>query len=151
MTDNLQFGAASAQDIPQLCCLLAILFEQEHEFAVNAPRQQTALRLLLAQPQQATILVARQQADIIGMVSLQYSISTALGGSVATLEDLVVDPAYRGQAIGSRLLRYAIDHARQLGCLRITLLTDIDNLAAQCFYARQGFIASSMLPLRLML
>ena len=151
MVDNLQLDMAGEHDIPQLCCLLAILFEQEHEFSVNAQSQQTALRLLMAQPQQATILVARQQAHIVGMVSLQYSISTALGGPVATLEDLVVDPAYRGQAIGRRLLRYAIDRARQRGCLRITLLTDSDNLAAQRFYARQGFTASGMMPLRLML
>jgi len=47
------------------------------------------------------------------------------------------------------LLRYATDFARERGCKRITLLTDGDNRGAQRFYGRHGFIASSMVPLRL--
>ncbi|HYQ38837.1 MAG TPA: GNAT family N-acetyltransferase, partial [Pseudomonas sp.] len=42
-------------------------------------------------------------------------------------------------------------HAREVGCQRITLLTDADNAAAQRFYARHGFGPSPMIPLRRLL
>jgi ribosomal protein S18 acetylase RimI-like enzyme len=67
------------------------------------------------------------------------------------LEDMVVGPEICRQGVGTQLLSAVIDHARQQGCLRITLLTDVDNQVAQAFYQRQGFVGSSMIPLRLML
>jgi len=75
--------------------------------------------------------------------------STALGGRVALLEDMVVRPDARGRGAGSLLLRAAVEFARAAGCLRITLLTDADNAAAQRFYARHGFGQSAMIPMRL--
>jgi ribosomal protein S18 acetylase RimI-like enzyme len=53
--------------------------------------------------------------------------------------------------IGSHLLELALEHARAEGCRRITLLTDRSNESAQRFYARHGFQASAMVPLRVML
>jgi Ca2+:H+ antiporter len=58
-------------------------------------------------------------------------------------------PPARGGGIGSQLLTTAIAAAHEYGCRRITLLTDRDNAAAQRFYARHGFTASAMLPMRL--
>ncbi|UJS24562.1 GNAT family N-acetyltransferase [Thiothrix winogradskyi] len=49
------------------------------------------------------------------------------------------------------LLHPVIALAKANGCLRIILLTDAVNDAAQRFYQRQGFVVSPMLPLRLML
>jgi GNAT superfamily N-acetyltransferase len=74
-----------------------------------------------------------------------------LGRRVALLEDRVVSPRHRGAGVGARLLAEAMTQARQQSCLRITLLTDRVNEAARRFYARQGFAASPMLPLRLLL
>jgi ribosomal protein S18 acetylase RimI-like enzyme len=71
------------------------------------------------------------------MVSLLYTVSTYLGGRVALLENMVVDPARRGRGYGRELLRSAIEHAQKAGCRRITLLTDEDNAAARTFY--EGF------------
>lgn len=85
------------------------------------------------------------------MVTLLFLPSTALGGRVALLEDMVVKPVARGAGGGGRLLRAAIDYARSAGCLRITLLTDAHNAAAQRFYGRHGFARSAMIPMRLLL
>jgi len=85
------------------------------------------------------------------MVSLLFLPSTALGGRVALLEDMVVQPDARGGGAGSRLLAAATEFARSAGCLRITLLTDAHNAAAQRFYGRHGFARSAMIPMRLLL
>jgi ribosomal protein S18 acetylase RimI-like enzyme len=138
-------------DIPRLCELLAILFAQEADFSPDAERQAAGLRMIIAQPQTGCIYCARDAGRIVGMVSILFTVSTAEGGRAATLEDMVVDPARRGEGIGERLLTEAIHRARQAGCKRITLLTDAANESAMRFYARAGFLRSGMVPFRLSL
>jgi GNAT superfamily N-acetyltransferase len=142
---------ATVADIPALGELLAVLFAQEAEFAPDPPAQRRGLARIIGEPQLGTILVARERDAILGVVNLLFTVSTALGERVALLEDMVVAPAARGRGIGSALLRHAIAHARAQGCKRITLLTDGTNEAAQRFYARHGFTASGMVPMRLAL
>lgn len=142
---------ATEADIPRLCELLAILFTQEAEFSPNPTLQAQALHSILGTPEIGAVLVWRDESGIVGMVGLLYVISTFLGGRVALLEDMVVDPAHRGKGHGQELLRSAIEHARKAGCRRITLLTDEDNDAAKKFYESFGFQASSMHPYRLQL
>ena len=142
---------ASIEDIPELCDLLAILFSQEAEFIANRFIQETGLRHIITDANVGIVLVARHNDKIIGMVNLLFTISTALGAKVAILEDMVVLPTERGLGVGSHLLNAAITTARENSCKRITLLTDSDNEAAQEFYKKQGFQASTMLPFRLSL
>jgi GNAT superfamily N-acetyltransferase len=85
------------------------------------------------------------------MINLLFTISTAEGGFVITLEDLVVHDKYRGKGYGSKLLQYAIDFAKQKNFLRITLLTDRPEVASQALFRRFGFRESSMMPMRLLL
>lgn len=144
-------AVATPEDIPALCDLLAALFSQEAEFSVARDAQTRGLSGIIADARVGHILVLRDGARAIGMVNLLYTISTALGGKVAMLEDMVVHPDWRGAGNGSRLLSTAIEFARAQGCGRITLLTDGDNREAQRFYRRHGFTASSMVPMRLML
>ena len=145
----MHISLATLYDIPALCKLLSILFNQEQEFSADAERQSRGLAQIISHPETGSILVARHQEQVIGMVNLLYTVSTALGERVAILEDMVITPEARGMGLGSKLLSQAITHARQQGCQRITLLTDHDNLAAQQFYARQGFALSGMIPMRL--
>ena len=143
-----EINLATVSDTPALSAILSILFTQEAEFQPDTVAQQRGLNAILSDPALGEILVARQNGQIVGMVNVLYSISTALGARVALLEDMVVAPAMRGSGLGSQLLAAAIKHAKQRGCLRITLLTDADNYAAQAFYQKQGFEKSSMIPLR---
>lgn len=147
----LQVRTATVGDIPRLCELLRILFTQEAEFHPDTTRQAEGLRQIIEQPQLGVILVLCEGDNILGMVNLLYSVSTALGGRVVVLEDMVVDPDCRGRGAGSILLQTAIDFARDAGCLRITLLADRVNATAQRFYRRHGFTESAMLPMRLLL
>ncbi len=147
----MQVISATPSDIPELCRLLEVLFTQEAEFTPNQDAQERGLAAIIGNPEIGQIFVAREGENIIGMVNLLYTVSTALGGRVALLEDLVVAPDARGAGAGSRILEHAIQAARISGCRRITLLTDSANESAQRFYRRHGFGTSSMLTLRLRL
>jgi GNAT superfamily N-acetyltransferase len=146
-----RIGPATHDDIPQLVALLHVLFTQEEELAPDANLQAAGLRLIIDSPHAGIILVGRSGAEILGMVSLLFSISTAEGGPVCWLEDMIVRPDRRGAGLGSRLISAAIEHARTHGFLRLTLLTDATNSGAKQFYSRHGFVPSGMTTLRLRL
>lgn len=147
----ISFEPAQGSDLPALSALLTLLFSQEHEFTPDPAAQERGLSAILDQPDTGCILVARYQGEVIAMVSLLFTISTALGGRVALLEDMVVQPSHRGQGIGSQLLTYALAFARTQQVLRITLLTDHDNSAARHFYQQHGFQQSGMQAWRLII
>ena len=91
----------------------------------------------------------RQNGAIVGMINLLFTISTAEGGFVILLEDLVVHKKYQGKGYGRRLLQHAIQFAKQKNFLRVTLLTDRPENVAQEFFRHHGFVESSMIPMRL--
>lgn len=141
---------AKEDDILPICGLLELLFLQEADFSPDREKQAVVVRDIIQHPEKGHFLLIKQAGSVQAVVSLIYLPSTAMGGKVALLEDMVVAPASRGQGLGKQLLTDAIAFARQQGCLRITLLTDCDNLPAQRFYQQQGFAKSAMLPMRLL-
>ena len=144
----MQLRKATIEDIPDLCKLLNYLFEQEEEFKPNTETQSEGLRRIISQSDVGVIVIATDSDKIIGMVNLLYTVSTALGGRVAILEDMVVSPKARGKGVGSKLMSYCLEFAKQKSCMRITLLTDYDNDGAHRFYQQHGFIRSSMVAFR---
>lgn len=148
---SVRIGPAEEDQLPALAALLGVLFEQEAEFRPDRQRQLAGLRAIHERPALGTVLVAREGAEVVGMVVVLHTVSTALGAPAAILEDLVVSPGRRGRGIGSALVRAAVAHAREQGCARITLLTDADNRDAARLYARHGFRGSPMVPMRLRL
>ena len=147
----LTIRSAAERDIPALSRLLAQLFAQEAEFTPDAAAQARGLAAIISDDCAGRILIAEDDGRAVAMVNLLYTISTALGGRVAILEDMVVDVSVRGRGIGSRILTAALETARAGGCLRVTLLTDHDNKRAHSFYECHGFAQSPMVPFRLAL
>ena len=144
----IRIAPAVPRDVPALVRLLALLFAQEEEFAPDAVRQRRGLLRIIRRPHTGTIFVMKDGPATVGMVSLLFTVSTVEGGPAALLEDLILDPGYRGRGLGSLLVRHVIDYARRRGISRITLLTDRTNRRALRFYRRCGFVRSSMVPLR---
>lgn len=142
---------ATFEDLDELSVLLGDLFKEESDFCPDKNKQLRGLRLIFEQPNRGRVFVLRQDRTIVGMINLLFTISTAEGGFVITLEDLVVHEGYRGKGYGSMLLQYAIEFAKQKNFLRITLLTDRPELASQALFRRYGFKESSMMPMRLLL
>lgn len=144
-----QVSLATLSEIDELVHLLNVLFTQDIEFEPDDEKQKNGLEQLICNPSVGEILVMKVDGRVAGMVSLLYSISTALGGKVAILEDMVVAKEFRRKGLGKELLHEAIAFAQKRGCLRVTLLTDFDNETAIRFYQSVGFSLSKMIPLRL--
>jgi len=76
-----------------------------------------------------TTLVARSGDDLVGSAALEVY------GRAALLRSVAVDSALRGQGLGQRLTRAALDLARRHGITSIYLLTE----TASDFFPRFGF------------
>ena len=142
---------ATFEDLDELSGLLGELFSEESDFCPDQNKQLRGLRLIFEQPNRGRVFVLRQDRTIVGMINLLFTISTAEGGFVMLLEDLVVHKQFQGKGYGSRLLEYAIQFAKQKHFLRITLLTDRPELKSQALFRRYGFKESSMIPMRLLI
>jgi GNAT superfamily N-acetyltransferase len=149
--DEPHIEQATLEDLPQLTDLLYDLFTQEADFVPNRAKQMRGLRLILEQPSRGRIFVLRENGTILGMINLLFTISTAEGGFVVMLEDVIVHRAHRGKGFGDKLLKHAIEYAKKKDFLRITLLADRLNDQGQHFFKEHGFFESKMIPLRLIL
>ncbi|AEF96210.1 GNAT family N-acetyltransferase [Methanotorris igneus] len=139
---------AKKEDIDDMINLLKQLFEIEKDFTPNYEKQRKGLELLL-NSKNAVIFVARYNGKVVGMCSIQTLISTAEGGKVGILEDLVVDENFRGKGIGSKLLSEAERYCKEKGgLLRLSLLADKDNKKALEFYKSRGWKFTNLICLR---
>src|SRR5713226_7415820 len=104
---------ATIEDLSLLAELLMELFGQEPDFRPDYNNQMRGLRLILEQPSRGRIFVLRSANKIIGMINLLFTISTAEGGFVILLEDLIVHKQFQSHGYGTKLLQHAIDFAKQ--------------------------------------
>jgi N-acetylglutamate synthase-like GNAT family acetyltransferase len=139
---------ATPEDLNSLAELIGDLFDQGEEFEANAETQKHGLRLILEAPTKGRIYVIRTDHRILGMVNLLFTISTAEGGPVILMEDLVIHPDHRRLGLGGQLLEYVKDFATKKGFKRITLLTEDISEESLEFFARHGFADSAMTPMR---
>jgi GNAT superfamily N-acetyltransferase len=149
--DQVAIEPATLDDLPQLTELLFDLFTLEGDFKPDRAKHMRGLRLILEQPSRGRIFVVRQDGRILAMINLLFTISTAEGGFVLLLEDLIVHADHRHRGFGDQLLEYCVNFAREKNFLRITLLTDRANEEAQKFFRHHKFLDSKMIPLRMFL
>jgi GNAT superfamily N-acetyltransferase len=142
---------ATLEDLPFLTDLLMDLFASEEDFKPDRIKQMRGLRLILEQPNRGRIFVLKHHGMILGMVNILFTISTAEGGFVLLLEDLVIHPDHRHLGFGGRLIEHVISYAKQKDFLRITLLADRMNELSRAFFRKHGFVESTMIPMRLLL
>jgi ribosomal protein S18 acetylase RimI-like enzyme len=89
------------------------------------------------------LLVAEQNGIVIGCLQLTLIPGLSRRGMKRGLIEAVrVGVAGRGQGLGERLVRHAIEIARREGCGLVQLTTDKSRADAHRFYERLGFVAS---------
>jgi ribosomal protein S18 acetylase RimI-like enzyme len=140
---------AKPDDVPQLVALLKALFVIEADFDFDQDKQTLGLQLLL-KSDRACILVAESSDDkkLCGMCSIQILISTAEGGAVGLLEDLIVAADVRNRGIGAKLLAEGCVWAERQGLKRLQLLADKNNSPALGFYEKQGWQSTQLVCLK---
>ncbi len=145
---SIKIDFAKEEDLPYLADLLSELFSLESDFTPDRDKQVSGLHLILDQPQLGQLFVLRVDGQIAGMANALVTVSTAEGGKVLLLEDVIVSQAHRGGGLGRQLVEHVLAWARGQGMTRVTLLADRGNAPALDFYHALGFDLSNMSVLR---
>lgn len=138
---------AKHTDLSGMIRLLRILFSIETDFVIDEETQQRGLEMMLSDGVNRCIMIAELNQQVVGMCTAQILISTAEGGSVALIEDVVVEDACRGLGIGKELLSSIENWAITRGVKRLQLLADQNNIRALGFYKAMNWKLTRMICL----
>lgn len=87
---------------------------------------------------EAVVFLAERSGEALGFTLLYPSFSSISLRPIWVLNDLYVRPAERRSGVGARLLRHAVEFARENGAEYLTLETAKDN-PAQRLYEAEGW------------
>jgi ribosomal protein S18 acetylase RimI-like enzyme len=85
-----------------------------------------------------SVLIAEVDGVFAGLCLSFPSFSTWYGRPGVYVQDLYVEPTFRGQGVGERLLRHLAAETRDKGGVYLRLSVDVANASAQRFYERMG-------------
>jgi len=129
---------ATRADVPEILRLIRALAEYEKLASdVVASEAGLAETLFGAQPA-AEVLLAEVDGRAVGLALFFQNYSTFLGKPGIYLEDLFVEPAFRGRGLGKQLLQAIANLAVERGCGRFEWAVLDWNEPAIGFYKSLG-------------
>ncbi len=141
----LAFRQATIADLREIVRMLTddFLGQQRERYEDPLPESYIkAFREIEADPNNE-LIVAELDGDVVGTMQLTFTPSISFqGGRRCTVESVRVDEKYRGKGIGREMMLWAIDRAKEKGCVSMQLTTNSDRTDAHRFYANLGFSAS---------
>ncbi|WP_252698841.1 GNAT family N-acetyltransferase [Natronosalvus vescus] len=142
-TDDITIEPATPDDleaITELWVRLAINQRQHGSHVHAESNRETMQALLRAHQVDGGLLVARHRGSIVGFASFSVEHgSLDLDCTRGLLSNLYVDPALRGQGLGSRLLEAVESDLVERGVDVISLEAMAANEAARQFYRQAGY------------
>lgn len=129
---------ARESDIPLILDFIRQLAEFErltHEVMAN---EQVLCDSLFGERPVAEVALAYLAGEAVGFAVYFSNFSTFIGRPGIYLEDLFVQPAFRGKGIGRALLSYLARLAKQRNCARLEWAVLDWNQPAIDFYRRLG-------------
>jgi ribosomal protein S18 acetylase RimI-like enzyme len=142
---GIDFRIATEQDLDGIVKMLADdeLGSMRERYVQPLPESyKTAFHAITSDPNNE-LVVAYQGNELLGVQQITYTpYLTHQGGWRATIEGVRTSSAVRGKGVGTELIRWAIDRAKQRGCHLVQLTTDKQRADALRFYERLGFKAT---------
>lgn len=120
---------------------LAPLFDGYRQFYGQASDLAGARAFLLGkfQHHESVIFICKDDEKAIGFTQLYPTFSSVSMKRVYILNDLFVNNDGRGKGAGKALLIAAIEYAKDVGALRLQLVTGTSNTQAQALYETTGW------------
>ena len=144
-TNESTFRPAVRGDLPAIVQMLAddVLGAQRESFSDPLPDSYHAAFDALDSDPNNELVVAVRDDTVVGVLQITFiPYLTHRGGWRALVEGVRVASCARAGGTGGAMLRWAIERARQRGCVMIQLTTDRARGDALRFYERLGFVAS---------
>ncbi|MDW3778457.1 aminoalkylphosphonate N-acetyltransferase [Kluyvera cryocrescens] len=130
---------ATFEDIDDVYALMCELKQAEYDrdafytgFATNLEDRNLHYQLAL------------QDGNVVGMISLHLQFHLHHANWIGEIQELVVMPKVRSSGIGSQLLAWAEETARDQGAEMTELSTSTQRVNAHRFYQREGYVPSHL-------
>jgi len=140
---SIEIREANLADEAHAAGLLAVLDAYaSDEMGGGAPLDADVQRRLipaLREQAQALVLLAFDEARVVGIATCFFGFSTFAARPLLNVHDLAVLPEFRGRGVGRALLVAVEERARARGCAKLTLEVREDNARARALYHERGF------------
>lgn len=134
----LDIRPATVDDLPEILRLYAL---PDFDDGRTLPIDEARIRFdRLRRYPDYHLYVAQAGARTIGTFSLLIMEKLLhLGTPAAIVDDVIVDNGSRGQGVGKQMMQYAMQLAREKGCYKLALSTNVKRTPAHRFYESLGF------------
>jgi GNAT superfamily N-acetyltransferase len=144
---NILFRLATREDVPSIVRMLADdeLGSQRERYEEPLPDSYYSAFDLIDSDRNHELIVAEREGEVMGTLHLMFLPSLSFrGGLRAQVESVRVDKHYRGQGIGSQMIKWSMERAKQRGAHVVQLTTHQTRVDAHQFYERLGFKGSHL-------
>jgi GNAT superfamily N-acetyltransferase len=142
---DIKIRQAGIADLADIVRLLADDFLGQQRESLKMPLDESyikAFREIEADPNNE-LIVAELDGSVIGTIQLTFTPSLSYRGSKrCTVESVRVDDKLRGEGIGRKMMLWAIERAKERGCISMQLTSHSERLDAHRFYENLGFTKS---------
>ena len=142
---TLTYRDATADDLGFIIRLIVddnVVATDDRPDEPHNPRYLAALAAIDADPNQRVVIAERDGASV-GTMQLTFIPGiNRLGEFRCLIEAVHIAPTHRNLGLGSEMIRWAIEEAREKGCGIVQLTSNKKRLDAHRFYERLGFSKS---------
>ncbi len=139
------FRQAIEQDLPALIQMLSNdqLGDQREDYSLPLHKNYIRAFQQINNDPNNELIVVENDNQIVGMLQLTFiPYLTHLGSWRCLIEGVRVHKDFRGRGLGTRLLVWAIQTAKDKGCPMVQLTSNKQRTKAIHFYQQLGFVAS---------
>jgi GNAT superfamily N-acetyltransferase len=141
MQNAVRISPAREAQLPLILEFIRKLAEYEKLLDEVVADEETLRESLFGPDSPAKVIFAYVEEQPVGFAVYFHNFSTFAGRAGIYLEDLFVEPAFRGRGIGMALLAYIARVAKERGCARLNWAVLDWNQPAIDFYRRLGAVA----------
>ena len=142
---------AKLEDQVDVCRLWTMLLEFYQKQA-SPEVLERSFRYAVQHPEKVLVFIILIEGVVTGTASLHLGhYSTWSDGWYGHIEDVLIDPEYRGRGLAEALVRHAVEAAREENLTRVEVNALTSNQPARKLYEKLGFSSDSLayeLPLK---
>ncbi len=142
---DIRICQADVKDLDQIVALLAddFLGSQRERYEQPLPQSYHNAFQAIQEDPNNELIVAKMTNNVVGVLQITYTpYITHQGGWRATIEGVRTSASTRGKGLGTKLIEFAIERAKEKGCHLAQLTTDKQRDDALKFYQKLGFQAT---------
>lgn len=136
----IHFSSAAPSDIDLILRYMRDLYDHDGSMVFNEMRARAAVEHLISCPGHGKLWVIIESERPVGYVALTLGYSLEFHGVDAFLDEIYVTPEARNRGIGTTAMRFVESKCLELGVRALHLEVERDNVRAQAFYRRSGFV-----------